>query len=334
MNKKSVLAFLLVLALVAGCMSAAAYADGEEGSTPDNPVYLDYHDMDPSVYDGVWMSTGLGFDVYLPEDWVLVEITKEQADAGLVFMAGEEGGGANMSVTLTPTPAGYGMEQLGQELAASATTAMYANLNGLGAVVFENDDTKVTGYCMLTEDNDLITGVMSAPSDDQYDAYTPWLKNMLLSVSPTVPSLNWEDFKADAEKADPNGAFVTLKDLGVKLWVSSVLKQQELTQEDRDEGYAAYFEDASQTYGLAVIYYKDLTLDAYYEEVEGYSNCAELEKGLVNGYSAFTYDDTEYDTTSVAFSGGEDCVEFVFWPASDEDYNALAMLMAASIQEA
>ena len=333
MNKKSILAFLLVLALFAGCMTAA-YADGQEGSTPDNPVKLDYHDMDASVYDGVWVSTGLGFDVYLPADWELVEITKEQADAGLAFMAGEKGGGANMTVTLSGTPANYSIEQLGKELAASVTTAMYADLNGLDAVIFENDDTKVTGYCMLTVDNDLITGVMSAPSDDQYDAYTPWLKNMLMSVSPTLPELNWETVKADAAEIDPDGAFVTLKDIGVKLWVSSVLYQEELTKEDRDEGYAAYFEDAAQECGLAVVYFDDLTLDAYYKEIEDYENCDELEKGLVNGYNAFTYDDTEYDTTSVVISAGKDCIEFIFWPASNEGFNALAMYMAASIQEA
>ena len=152
MKTKNVLALILALVLAAGCMAVPAYAAGQEGSTPDNPVKMDYHDIDTSVYNGVWVSTGLGFDVYLPEDWVIVELTKEQKDAGLAFQAGENGGGANMSVTLTPTPAGYGYEQLGQELAASATTAMYAALNGLPAVIFENDNTKETGYRMIEEE--------------------------------------------------------------------------------------------------------------------------------------------------------------------------------------
>ena len=334
MKTKNVLALILALILAAGCMAVPAYAAGQEGSTPDNPVKMDYHDIDTSVYSGAWVSTGLGFDVYLPEDWVIVELTKEQKDAGLAFQAGENGGGANMSVTLTPTPAGYGYEQLGQELAASATTAMYADLNGLPAVIFENDNTKVTGYSMLTGDNGLITGVMSAPSDDQYDAYAPWLKNMLLSVSPSTPELNWETYEADAKEVDPDGAFVTLQEVGIKLWVSAILREMELTAEDKKDGCVAYFADAAEETGLAVYYYDDLTMDEYYKEIEGYSNCSGLEKGLVNGYKAFTYDNTEYDTTSVVISAGKDCMEFSFWPASDKNFSILATYMAASIQEA
>ena len=78
MKTKNVLALILALVLAAGCMAVPAYAAGQEGSTPDNPVKMDYHDIDTSVYNGVWVSTGLGFDVYLPEDWVIVELTKEQ----------------------------------------------------------------------------------------------------------------------------------------------------------------------------------------------------------------------------------------------------------------
>ena len=211
---------------------------------------------------------------------------------------------------------------------------MYADLNGLPAVIFENDNTKVTGYSMLTGDNGLITGVMSAASDDQYDAYAPWLKNMLLSVSPSTPELNWETYEADAKEVDPDGAFVTLQEIGVKLWVSAILREMELTDEDKKDGCVAYFADAAEKTGLAVYYYDDLTVDEYYKEIEGYSNCSGLEKGLVNGYKAFTYDNTEYDTTSVVISAGKDCMEFSFWPASDKNFSILATYMAASIQEA
>ncbi len=82
MNKKSILAVVLVLTLLAGLMTTAAYADGESA---DAPIKMDYHDMDNSVYEGAWVSTGLGFDLYLPVDWILVNIPAEQAAAGLAF---------------------------------------------------------------------------------------------------------------------------------------------------------------------------------------------------------------------------------------------------------
>ena len=331
MSKKSIFAFILVLTLLAGLMTTAAYADGE---TADAPIKMDYHNIDASVYDGAWVDTGLGFDVYLPVDWILVNIPAEQAAAGLAFQAGEEGGGANMTVTLTKTPDGYDLDRLAQELAATTTTAAYADLNGIPGVIFDNMDTMVSGFGMLTDNNGLITGVISAPSDDQYEAYKPFIKNMLLSVSPTMPTLNWKDVEDDAKEIDPDGAFVTIDELQTKLWVSSILQQQELTEEDVEDSCYAYFEDAAQEVGFAVFYYEDCTMDEYAEEIREYDNCTEPKMGAINGYKSFSYTNTEYDSMGVVLSSGKDCMEFVFWPESDENFSVLAALMCASIMDA
>ena len=328
MSKKSILAFVLVLTLLAGLMTTAAYADGDSA---DAPIKMDYHDMDSSVYEGAWISTGLGFDMYLPVDWILVNIPAEQAAAGLAFQAGEEGGGANVTVTVAETPKGYDLDQLAQELAATMTTTAYADLNGIPCVVFDNMDTMVSGFGMLTDKNGLITGVISAPSDDQYEAYKPYIKNMLLSVSPTMPTLNWEDVEADAKKADPEGDFVAFDEIHLKMWVPSLLTEQELTDEDTAEGCYGYYADADDVSGFAVYYYDDQTIAEYAEEIEGYDNCTAPEPTMVNGYSTFTYKNTEFDTSSVVLNAGKDCVEITFWPANDEDFSRLTTYMIASI---
>ena len=196
---KKVLAMIMLVVMIGAAMGTAAFADeAEPGSTADNPVEMTLEDVDEDLYDGVWVETGLGFDVYLPEDWVLVDITDEMADAGLVFMAGEDGGGANLTITLAEIPEevakDYDYEKLGEELAQTNTTAMYALLNGIPAVVFENEETKVSGFAMLTEDGFIITGVISAPSDDEevYEAFAPYMKNIIMSVSPTEAEENEE----------------------------------------------------------------------------------------------------------------------------------------------
>ena len=295
---------------------------------------MDYHDIDASVYEGAWVTTGLGFDVYLPVDWILVNITEEQAAAGLAFQAGEEGGGANMTVTKMEAPKDYSLDQLAKEMAAATTTALYADLNGIPGVIFDNLEAMVSGFSMLTDNGAVITGVVSAPSDDQYEAYSPYIKNMILSVSPSVPELNWADVEADAKKADANGEFVTFDEINLKMWVPSVLKEQELTDEDIADGCYGYFEGEDEESGLTVYYYDDLTIEEYAEEIAGYENCTAPEQTLINGYRTFTYKNTEYDTFNVVLAAGKDCMESTFWPASDADFYSLITYMSASIMDA
>lgn len=328
---KKIFALILVLALAASLITTAAYAEGE---TADAPVKLDYHDIDASVYEGAWVTTGLGFDVYLPVDWILVNITEEQAAAGLAFQAGEEGGGANMTVTKMEAPKDYSLDQLAKEMAAATTTALYADMNGIPGVIFDNLETMVSGFSMLTDSGAVITGVVSAPSDDQYEAYSPYIKNMILSVSPSVPELNWADVEADAQKADANGEFVTFDEIHLKMWVPSVLKEQELTDEDIADGCYGYFEGEDGESGLTVYYYDDLTFEEYAEEIAGYENCTAPEQTLINGYRTFTYKNTEYDTFNVVLAAGKDCMESTFWPASDADFYSLITYMSASIMDA
>ena len=326
---KKFTAICLVLAMVL-CFAAAVYAQGE---TPDNPLVFSYEDMDASVYDGKWLSTGLGFDVYVPMDWVQVLPTDEQSAAGLAYLVGEDGGGANLTVTLTETPSGYSYEQLGQELASSMTAAAYADLNGIQAVVFDNNDTKISGFSTLL-DGTLITGVISAPTDDQYDAYSPYIKNIIMSVSPTEkPILRWENYESSVAEIDPNGRFVNFDEVDVKVWVTSLLEQTELTDELRETGYIGWFEDANQEVFMGVTYinYEGSSLEDYADLIASMDGYSEAEYCLLNGLAAITYQDDETVYVSIPTDTGY-ILEFAFGPTSDEGFYSLAQLMTASIQ--
>ena len=189
--------------LMASSLTVAAYAGEDAGSTADNPVEFSYEDIDTSVYDGAWFDTGLGFDVYLPEDWEESELTDEMTQAGVAFVAGEdeETGGANMIITCSELPdvaAGYTLEQLGQELAAANTTALFADLNGIPAVIFENDETGISGYAFLTENGYIVAGVISPSPEIGYEDYGPYFQNMIMSVSPSEEDAE----ETTAEKAE------------------------------------------------------------------------------------------------------------------------------------
>lgn len=182
---------VMVVATIAVPAVFANQTDEAAGSTVDNPIVFDYQDIDESIYEGKWFDTELGFEVYLPADWEESEVTDEMAEAGLVFIAGEneETGGANLVITYTEVPEevkeSYDLEQLGLELAETNTTAMYADLNGIPAVIFENDETQVNGFAFLTSNGFVISGVISASPEIGYEEYGPYIMNMTMSISPT-----------------------------------------------------------------------------------------------------------------------------------------------------
>jgi len=339
---KKLITWLLVLALSAGLLTAAAFAE-EPGTTADNPLALKYQDIDKSVYEGKWVVTGLGFDVYIPEEWVQPEITEEQAAAGLAFLAGEDGGGANLVITRVALPeevaGSYDYKQLGQELAASNSTASYADMNGIPAVVFQNDETKVRGFCTLPGDGTLISGVISAPSDNEFESYAAHMWNILQSVSPTEAAesttLVWENYEADVREIDPDGRFVSLDDAGVKLWVTSLLEQDELTDEDVEYGYIAYFSDAKGEIGMGVCWwdYEGITLEEYTDLIREDKDFTNPYYCKINGMDSINYMDAAQEYVYVDFVSEEGYVlDFCIWPASDTGYYSLAQFMIASVQ--
>lgn len=184
-----VTAAMMVLTSLAAPAVFADAAEAEAGSTSDNPIVFDYHDIDETLYEPQWWDTGLGFDICLPADWVDAELTQEMVDAGVAHIYGEDGGGANCTIVVTELPAEavdtYDIDQLGKEMAENSTLAMYADLSGIPAVIFENDETCISGFAMLTDDGRMIQGVISAPTDEQYEEYGPVFGNITMSISPT-----------------------------------------------------------------------------------------------------------------------------------------------------
>ena len=184
-----VMATMMTVAAVAPMAYAEAETEAMPGSTIETAIAFDYHDIDEDVYEGAWVETGLGFDMYLPADWVLTEISDEEAEAGLAFRAGEDGGGANVCITCTEIPEEvadtYDYDAMKAEYDASVTTALFMDLNGIPAVGFDNDDAKVSGFSILPGNGLVITAVIAPPSDDEYEDYGPYFKNMFMSVSPT-----------------------------------------------------------------------------------------------------------------------------------------------------
>ena len=154
--------------------------------------------------------------------------------------------------------------------------------------------------------------------------------------------LNWEEYAAEIEaseeaKAALSGDFVTMEEIALKIYIPAAFKQTELTDEDREAGYIAYFamgEDAG--IGIQYVDADGMSLEEYAQvltEEYGY----ECTNAVVNGLPALGYSFTEDDleTAVLAFSTEKGYIlEIAFAPTNDEGFGAVATVLMASVQAA
>lgn len=154
-----------------------------------------------------------------------------------------------------------------------------------------------------------------------------------------VVELNWADFEPLLKENELNGDYYTLNAVALQFWVTEVLEQVELSDEDAEDGLIAYFDDGEGKYGFFVTYVdvEGATLEEYAKEVAEDDAYTDLETLKVNGLDAIAYAendkelDMEFEYVTFATEGGY-LLTFTFWDTSDEDYLGMATIMIASIQ--
>ena len=153
--------------------------------------------------------------------------------------------------------------------------------------------------------------------------------------------LNWEEYAAEIEaseeaKATLAGDFVTMEEIALKLYIPAAFEQVELTDEDREAGYIAYFA-MGEDMGIGIQY-----VDADGMSLEEYAQLltedgVECTNAVVNGLPALAYSFTEDDreTAVLAFSTEKGYIlEISFVPANDKGFAAVATVVMASVQAA
>lgn len=153
--------------------------------------------------------------------------------------------------------------------------------------------------------------------------------------------LNWEEYAAEIEaseeaKATLAGDFVTMEEIALKLYIPAAFEQVELTDEDREAGYIAYFA-MGEDMGIGIQY-----VDADGMSLEEYAqllteDSIECTNAVVNGLPALAYSFTKDDreTAVLAFSTEKGYIlEISFVPANDKGFAAVATVVMASVQAA
>ena len=157
---------------------------------------------------------------------------------------------------------------------------------------------------------------------------------MLVSVACAEEvSLSWENVAESA--ASIAGEFKTFEEISVKIWIPDVLKETELSDEDKENGFIGYFMTEDQTAAVAVQYVdmSGMTLEDYQANLAETEGVSGIEAGTVNGLPAVSY---EYNGNGVvAFTTEMGYIlEVSCGPLSDEGFAAVASIVICSIQAA
>lgn len=153
--------------------------------------------------------------------------------------------------------------------------------------------------------------------------------------------LNWEEYAAEIEaseeaKATLAGDFVTMEEIALKLYIPAAFEQVELTDEDREAGYIAYFA-MGEDMGIGIQYVDadGMSLEEYAQRLT--EDGIECTNAVVNGLPALAYSFTEDDreTAVLAFSTEKGYIlEISFVPTNDKGFAAVATVVMASVQAA
>ena len=205
-NWKKVMAMLCTAAMVTG-FSAPVWAEAdaaEDTETADDEITELTMDMlDEAAYEGTWLSFEPGFDLYVPSNWDVLEISDEDAADGVMFQAQDPDSeeGVNMVVTATDVGTEYDLYSMADELATEYEDVEKVCINGLYAVSFETESTY--GIAFLEDAEGMMYNVQIGPKSDDIQPIAETLFVSLIKTEDNEENAEAEtDAAADEEAAN------------------------------------------------------------------------------------------------------------------------------------
>ena len=152
-----------------------------------------------------------------------------------------------------------------------------------------------------------------------------------------VYELSREDCEQYMEENEIAGSYVSLPEIGFKVWIPDEFEAEELTEEDVESGDVAFYFWEGDDGTLYDIYI--YTFDAEGDDIDSYlefllENDEDVEPLVINGEDAGVLISEEDDTVNY-FLLNEDgyFVFFSFFPYTDEVYPIISEAIAASIEK-
>ena len=193
-------------AMVTG-FSAPVWAEADAAedteAADDEITELTMDMLDEAAYEGTWLSFEPGFDLYVPSNWDVLEISDEDAADGVMFQAQDPDSeeGVNMVVTATDVGTEYDLYSMADELATEYEDVEKVCINGLYAVSFETESTY--GIAFLEDAEGMMYNVQIGPKSDDVQPIAETLFVSLIKTEDNVEDAEAEtDAAADEEAAN------------------------------------------------------------------------------------------------------------------------------------
>ena len=177
---KKLIAILCIAAMLFS-FSACASAD----AATKEYVTFSAENVDESLYDGHWVELCELIDMYLPTDWVEIELTEDDIDAGLYCIMANTDMTAYVSIVIADadTVAEWNVSTM-DELAALFVESGYEDaeviiINDITTVVYTDTDNDSCDI-MIGLDNGGIVDISLYPNSDE--TMTDSFVNMLYSI--------------------------------------------------------------------------------------------------------------------------------------------------------
>ena len=155
---------------------------------------------------------------------------------------------------------------------------------------------------------------------------------MSCAFAEEIPAVNWED--AESAAADIEGTWYVFNDIALEYWVPNIFENLDLTEEDGEEMLAKHElpDGSAGIYAQYLTGYDGATMDETVATLEA-NGATEIERCTLNGLDAVSFSVPDVDAVYVVFvTQSGNYVQFIFTPASDEGFAAVAQLVTASIR--
>jgi len=175
---KRTFAILLTLMML---FSVTAYA--ESTGTQAASIQQITFDETSAPYEGGWLTfDDDGFMLYIPSDWVDVDVTDEMLDAGTYYAASSADGAWGMTVSYSQDAGATSNDDLAAQLTdAGYENVTQLNVNGIDIVGYDITEQNVSGVAFLDSEGALYV-ISFTPADDE--AFAVIGQTIIMSLSP------------------------------------------------------------------------------------------------------------------------------------------------------
>ena len=100
-------------------------------------------------FDGTWVQFEDGFELYLPSEWLELEVTDDMLEGGIFYAVMSPDGKYTCQVGWSPLDADYTYEEALAQVEAVYPGAKLMEVNGIGLICFGDGANDILGFAAL-----------------------------------------------------------------------------------------------------------------------------------------------------------------------------------------